>query len=132
MAWWQLSCIQLIRKVSAVKSRSVRKRVQRLGWDKTVQVVHPSVSVILCTDFSSSDFAVALCEEAVEFMLTDSGLYSGPFCGCSSPLFSPLFLLDPFDSVLSFFKNCSSTCSDGDSVTVKKKKKKKKKKKDER
>ena len=105
-----------------MKSRSVRKRVQRLGWDKTVQVVHPSVSVILCTDFSSSDFAVALCEEAVEFMLTDSGL----FRGCSSPLFSPLFLLNPFDSVLSFFKHCSSTCSDGDSVTVKKKKKKKK------
>ena len=75
-----------------MKSRSVRKKVQRLGWDKTVQVVHPSVSVILCTDFSSSDFAVVLCEEAVEFMLTDSGL----FRGCSSPLFSPLFLLKSF------------------------------------
>ena len=49
---------------------------------------------------SSSDFAVALCEEAVEFMLTDSGL----FRGCSS-LFSPLFLLNPFDSVLSFFSS---------------------------
>ena len=81
-----------------MKSRSVRKRVQRLGWDKTVQVVHTSVSVILCTDFSSSDFAVALCEVAVECMLTDSAL----FRGCPSPLFSPLFLLNPFDSVLSF------------------------------
>ena len=107
-----------------MKSLSVRKRVQRLGWAKSVQVVHPSVSVMLCTDFSSSDFAVAPCEEAVEFMLTDSGL----FRGCSSPLFSPLFLLNPFDSVLSFFKHCSSTCSDGDSVTVKKKEKEKKKK----
>ena len=43
-----------------MKSRSVRKRVQRLGWDKTVQGPS-SVSVILCTDFSSSDGAVALC-----------------------------------------------------------------------
>ena len=67
--------VHSVGKVRGVKSRSVRKRVQRLGWDKTVQVVHPSVSVILCTDFSSSDFAVALCEEAVEFMLTDSGLF---------------------------------------------------------
>ena len=30
-----------VKKVRAVKSRSVRKMVQRLGWDKTVQVVHP-------------------------------------------------------------------------------------------
>ena len=82
---------------------------------QNAQVVHPSVSVILCTDFSSSDFAVALCEETVEFMLTDYGL----FRECSSPLFSPLFLLDPFDSVLFFIKHCSSTCCDGDSVTVK-------------
>ena len=82
-------------------------------------MVHSSVSVILCNDFSSSDFAVALCtcEEAVEFMLTNSCL----FRGCSSPLFSPLYLLDPFDSVLSFFKHCSSTCFDGDSVTEGKK-----------
>ena len=53
-----------VRKVSAVKSRSVRKRVQRLGWGQNfvaIQVVHPTVSIILCTDFSSSDFAVALC-----------------------------------------------------------------------
>ena len=74
----------------------------------------PIRSVILCTDFSSSDFAVALCEEAVEFMSTDSGLLHG----CSSPLFSPLFLLDPFDSVILL---CLSTCSDGDSVAGKKK-----------
>ena len=86
-------------------------------------MVHPSVSVILCTDFSSFDFAVALCEEAVEFMLTDSGL----FRGCFSLLFSPLFLLDPFDSVLSFFKHCSSTCSDGNTVAVHKKNQKNKK-----
>ena len=48
---------------------------------------------------------------------------------CSSLLFSPLFLLDPFDAVLSFFKHCSSTCSEGDSVAGEKPKKKKKKKK---
>ena len=32
-----------VRKVKAAKSRSVRKMVQRLGWNKTVQMVHPSV-----------------------------------------------------------------------------------------
>ena len=66
--WCEVTAVELhlIRKVSAVKSLSVGEKVQRLGWDKTVQVVHPSVSVILCTDFSSSDFAVALCEEAVD------------------------------------------------------------------
>ena len=48
-------------------------------------------------------------------MLTDSGFLRG----CSSPLFSPLFLLDPFASVLSFSQHCSSTCSDGDSVAKK-------------
>ena len=35
-------------------------------------MVHPSVSVILCTNFNSSDDEVALCEEAVELLSTDS------------------------------------------------------------
>ena len=51
-------------------------------------MVHPSVSVILCTDFSSSDFAVALCEEAVEFMLTDSGLSRRMFFSSVQPIIS--------------------------------------------
>ena len=59
--------LHLFRKVRATKSRSNKKKkspASRVGQSGSGGT---PISVILCTNFSSSDFAVALCKEAVLF-----------------------------------------------------------------
>ena len=68
---------------------------------------------------------MAVCEKAFEFLLTDSGLFCGSFL-----LFSPLFLLDPFDSVLSFLNNVRPPVPMG--IRLQRKRKERQKKKDVR